>query len=148
MRVSKLKPWVNKKYLYIISGLMWIVAGMMLMNFARVWLTECEGQNRWVFCLSGFLLALVIHRFGFLKVVDKNLGRIEPMNDKPCVFAFISWKSYLLIAVMITFGILLRHSLLPHQYLAIIYIGIGFGLFLSSIRYFRFYLRSTCRPVN
>ncbi len=145
MQMGKFKPGVKKKYLYIISGIMWVVAGIILMNFARVWLTEYEGENRWIFSLSGFLLAMIIHHFGFLRVVDKNLGRIEPMNEKPCLFAFISWKSYLLIAVMITLGILLRHSRIPHQYLAIIYIGIGFSLFLSSIRYFRIFVQNTCR---
>ena len=138
------KPGVKKRFLYIISGLMWVVVGIILMNFAHTWLMEFDGNRRWLFSLSGFVLALIIHHFGFLRVVDKNLGRIKPMDEKPCLFAFMSWKSYLLILVMMTFGILLRHTGLPHQYLAIIYIGIGFGLFLSSIRYFRIYIQSSC----
>jgi hypothetical protein len=59
------------------------------------------------------------------------------MEGKRCIFAFISWKSYLLVVLMALLGVLLRHSSLPRQYLAIIYIGIGLALVLSSIRYLR-----------
>jgi len=42
---------------------------------------------------------------------------------------------------MVSMGIALRHSSLPKQYLSILYNGIGLGLFLSGIRYFRFFFR-------
>jgi hypothetical protein len=38
---------------------------------------------------------------------------------------------------MVALGITLRHSSIPKQYLSILYNGIGLGLFLSGIRYFR-----------
>ena len=67
------------------------------------------------------------------------------MDDKKCVFSFISWKSYLIIAVMIAVGTILRHSAIPKQYLAILYIGIGLALILSSVRYMRIFLREIRR---
>jgi hypothetical protein len=42
---------------------------------------------------------------------------------------------------MISMGIALRHSALPKRYLSILYIGIGLALFLSGIRYLRFFVR-------
>jgi hypothetical protein len=53
----------------------------------------------------------------------------------------MTWKSYLIVLVMVSMGIALRHSSLPKQYLSILYNGIGLGLFLSGIRYFRFFFR-------
>ncbi len=79
----------------------------------------------------------VIHHYGFLKIVDKNLGRISKMEGKRCAFSFMTWRSYFTIAIMVTMGILLRHSAIPKQYLSVLYIGIGMALILSSIRYFR-----------
>jgi len=67
------------------------------------------------------------------------------MNEKKGLFAFITGKSYLIIAVMITMGIVLRHSAIPKQYLAILYIGIGLGLILSSVRYIRIFIREIRR---
>ena len=87
--------------------------------------------------LSGFAAAMVIHHYGFLRVVDKNLGRIKLLKERPCAFSFMSLKSYLLVFIMVMMGLGLRHSALPKQYLSVLYTGIGLALFLSSIRYFR-----------
>ncbi len=133
---EKFKPGVHKKVLLVIAGLMWCCVGTMLILMAVSWLYIYEG-NPWIFAIPGSIAALIIHHFGFLKIVDKNLGRISRLTGKPCVFSFISWKSYLIIIIMVTLGIVLRHSHVPKQYLSVIYLGIGLALFLSSIRYFR-----------
>ncbi len=59
------------------------------------------------------------------------------MEGTKCVFSFITWKSYVVVAVMVAMGALLRHSPIPKPYLSILYIGIGLALLLSSIRYLR-----------
>jgi hypothetical protein len=83
---------------------------------------------------------LLVHHFGFLKIVDKNIERILPMVDKKCLFSFITWKSYIIIMVMVALGTFLRHSAIPHRFLAILYTGIGLALILSSLRYLRVFL--------
>ena len=135
--LSKYKPAVKTPVLLFVSGILWIGVAVMLNSFAISWLLQFEGPAVWVYPTIGFLAALIIHHFGFLKVVDKNLRRISKMEAKTCVFAFMSWKSYLMVLVMMGMGIGLRHSGIPRQYLSILYIGIGLALFLSSIRYFR-----------
>ena len=133
---EKYKPKVPRKALFLIAGIMWCGVGIMLSSMAYGWLTAYEG-HAWIFAASGIIAALVIHHFGFLRIVDRNLGRISKLPDRPCAFSFISWKSYLIILIMVAMGITLRHSSIPKQYLSVIYIGIGLALFLSSIRYFR-----------
>ena len=114
----------------------------MLNGLAWSWLkTEAAGKAAMLGTL-GFTCALAIHHFGFLRIVDKNLARILPMQGKRCVFSFMPWKSYLMILIMMTLGITLRHSALPKPYLAVLYIAIGTALFLSSIRYFRYLVKS------
>jgi hypothetical protein len=137
IRISeKYKPAVPKRLLLLIAGVMWCGVGIMLSTMAYNWLSAFEG-NVWIFATSGFIAALAIHHFGFLRIVDKNLGRISNLPSQPCAFSFISWKSYFIIFIMVAMGIALRHSPVPKQYLSVIYIGIGLALFLSSIRYFR-----------
>lgn len=133
---EKYKPAVPKKVLLVFAGTMWCCVGIMLTLLAVHWLYIYKG-NPWLFGVSGFIAALSIHHFGFLKIVNKNLERISQLPQKPCIFSFISWRSYLLIFVMITMGLILRHSSIQKQYLSVIYLGIGLALFLSSIRYFR-----------
>ena len=84
---------------------------------------------------------MFVHHFGFLKIVDKNIARILPENEKRCIFSFMPWKSYLIIPIMITMGTILRHSAIPKQYVAILYTGIGLALILSSVRYVRVFLK-------
>ncbi len=137
--INKYKPAVSKSKLLLFAGILWIAVGTILCSFAFHWLQHYTGKNALVFIVLGILLALIIHHFGFLRVVDKNLGRISLMEIKVCAFSFMSWKSYLLVIVMMSFGFLLRHSDIQKEYLSLIYIAIGGALALSSIRYFRRY---------
>jgi hypothetical protein len=135
--LEKFKPAVKKGVLLFLSGLMWFGVGVMLNSLAFRWLMDYQSNYAFVFAGIGFMGALVIHHFGFLRLVDKNLGRISYLKEKPCVFSFMSWKSYLIVFVMVTTGIALRHSSIPKQYLSMLYIGIGVALLLSSVRYFK-----------
>jgi hypothetical protein len=120
----------------LIAGAMWCGVGIMLSVMAIRWLSGYSG-NVLLFVVSGVAFALIMRRFSFLKVAEKNLDRIAELPTRPCIFSFISWRSWLLVAFMITLGITLRHSPMPKEYLAVIYMGIGMGLLLSGLKYFR-----------
>ena len=134
---DKIKPAVDKSALLFLSFFVWVVVGTVLLSLAYSWLKASQMNNSMLFVAMGVGAALLIHHFGFLKIVDKNLGRILPMEGKKCAFSFMTWKSYLIMAVMVTMGTLLRHSTIPKTYLSVLYIGIGLSLILSSIRYLR-----------
>ena len=136
-KIAKIKPAVNKRVLLFLAGFMWLGVGTMLLFLSFSWLNAFRAHGSFLFAGIGVIAALVVHHFGFLKIVDKNLGRILPMEGPKCVFSFISWKSYIIVAVMVVMGTLLRHSPIPKPYLSILYIGIGLALLLSSIRYLR-----------
>ncbi len=138
-KLQRLKPAVGKQTLVLLSGVLWVLVGLMLLNYARQWLMAQGGAAAVALGLSGLGVSLFIHHFGFLRVVDKNLGRILPMQGKRCVFAFQSWKSYLIVVIMIAMGVGLRHSPIPKPYLSVLYIGIGLALILSSFRYLKYY---------
>ncbi len=135
---EKWKPGVPRSTLLLIAGIMWIMAGITLNGLAYSWL-RTERRDYVLFVLTiGFVCSLVIHHFGFLRIVDKNLDRILPMEGNRCIFSFMPWKSYILIMIMIAMGILLRYSPIPKLYLSVLYAGIGTALILSSIRYLRY----------
>jgi len=142
---DKYKPAVTKNVLLFVAGFTWGLVGTMLLFLAFSWLSKTSNINIYLFGGVGVVLALMAHHFGFLKIVDKNLERILPMDEKKCLFSFIPWKSYLIIAVMITVGAMLRHSVIPKQYLAILYTAIGLALLLSSVRYMRVFFREIRR---
>ena len=134
---DKYKPAVTNSVLLFLAGAVWLCVGTVLVCLAFSWLSEAPNVNNYVFVGAGVVLGLLAHHFGFLRIADRNLERILPMKEKKCVFSFITWQSYLIIAVMIAMGTILRHSAIPKQYLAILYTGIGLALILSSVRYMR-----------
>ena len=137
LTINDFKPSVNKQVLLLLAGFLWIAVGIMLLHYSYRWLFIAHDNHWLVFSGIGIGLAMLIHHFGFLKIVDRNLQRILPMEGKKCVFSFMPWKSYLMISVMMTTGILLRHSSIPKPYLSVLYTGVGLALILSSVRYLR-----------
>lgn len=141
--VRRFHPSIDKKLLLILAGAIWCGVGIILCNLAAGWLALTSGGNALLLGLTGMTLSLFIYHYGFLKLVKKNAARILAYKDKLCIFAFQPWKSYLIVVIMVGMGMALRHSPLPKIYLAIIYIGFGLAMILSSIKYFWIYLRNT-----
>jgi hypothetical protein len=119
---------------------MWSGVGMWLSWLAIGWLRPEKQIASLVMAAAGILLALAIYTFGFSAFANRNILRINQYpEDRVCFFAFQSWTSYPLVAVMISLGIFLRtSSLIPKSYLAAMYLGIGGSLFLASLLYYRF----------
>ena len=136
-KFNKFDPAVDKKFLIALSGIIWSIVGIALCNLAVGWLSEAASEKTYMLGAGGILLAMLIHHFGFLRIVDKNIERILSKSGKVCIFAFQPWKSYLLILIMVGMGMFLRNSAMPKHYLAVIYIGFGGAMLLSSLRYHR-----------
>jgi hypothetical protein len=137
MNIKKFTPRVDRKVLISVAGLMWCGVGVMLIRYAFSWLSVLQVRSEIIYALTGILISIPIHIFGFSKLADKNLNRLVPVADKKCFFSFITWKSYLIVVFMISLGITLRHSSIPKQYLSLVYNGIGFALFLSGAKYLK-----------
>lgn len=137
--INKLNPAVSKRWLYLAAGLMWSSVGVMLVSFAVRWLQLTSLPVMLLLILCGAILGTAIFLFGFSKLARKNIRRINAyVKERICLFAFQEWKSYPLIAFMISLGIYLRaYSPIPKPILAIMYLGLGLSLFASSLHYYR-----------
>ena len=132
-------PAAKRKVLVLLAGAVWSIVGISLILVALNWLIAGDG-NIGVSLAIGVVVGAVVHYIGFSKLVSTNLNRIysqAPGKDKVCIFAFQNRRSYLMIAVMILMGYIMRHSPIPKIYLAPMYLTIGFALLLSSIRYYK-----------
>ena len=145
--LQSLKPGTPKIWLQFSAGLVWFGVGIMLAGFAFRWLKVITFPTTILLALCGVVLATAIYNFGFSRLAKKNIRRIAALEEKRvCLFAFQEWKSYPLVAFMIALGIYLRlYSPFPRSMLAILYLGIGGGLFFSSLHYFKQVIR-TLRP--
>jgi hypothetical protein len=137
--LKKLYPGVNKIWLQLAAGLMWSGVGIMLISIAATrWLKLFPWGELALVILAGGILGSGIYWFGFSRMARENIRRIEAyVKERVCLFAFQKWSSYPLVAFMVGLGIYLRlYSPFPKPLLSIVYIGIGVGLFASSIHYY------------
>ena len=136
--MKTLKPSVHRNFLIFISAIMWTGVGILLNSFAYKWFPLLNQKQIIFAIIFGILLGLSITIFGFSKIVKKNIKRINNLPEKPCIFAFQAWHTYILIIGMMSLGIFLRNlSFFPKSILTPMYIGIGFALFSSSFIYYR-----------
>jgi hypothetical protein len=141
MNIRQFTPSVSKSVLVLLAGTMWCGVGIMLISFSITWLAPLTLRSKELFFGAGALAAIPIHHFGFTRIADKNLKRLLPLTEKRCLFSFITWRSYFIVLIMISLGITLRHSAIPKSYLSVLYTAIGLALFLSGIKYMRFFVR-------
>lgn len=131
---------VRQEILILLSGLIWSIIGVLLNFMAIRWLIYFESFEKIITVSVGLILGASISYFGFIKMVKINTDRISKYEGKACVFAFQSWKSYAIFAVMVTMGFFMRSTgVIPKLILTPIYMGIGLALFISSIKYYRIY---------
>ncbi|EKD88980.1 MAG: hypothetical protein ACD_34C00250G0006 [uncultured bacterium] len=137
-QLRRFKPAVHKEWLYLSAGFAWFGVGVLLISFAVGWLKPDIASNVLLLVSSGLALAGCIYYFGFSKLAKKNINRIGNLKgEKVCLFAFQGWTSYPLVLIMMSLGIYLRtYSPIPKSFLAILYLGIGGGLFSASLHYF------------
>ncbi len=132
-----MRPAVSKYWLIMLAGLMWSAVGILLCRLAYIWLSAADWYTALPLGLLGIISAVIAWLFGFSGIARKNIDRLCLLPDKCCIFAFQAWKNYLIIIFMIMLGIVMRHSPLPKQFLAVIYATIGGALFLSSFQYYQ-----------
>jgi hypothetical protein len=135
MTLKSLKPAVSKSWLVAIAGLMWTGVGVMLCGLAYHWFVNVNTGVAVILGALGTGMALAAYHFGFSKIARRNIKRLSQLTEKTCVFAFQTWKGYLIICFMIMLGAILRSSPIPKPYLAILYTTIGGAIFLSSLHY-------------
>jgi hypothetical protein len=125
-------PSVPRPWLIAVAGVLWCAVGVMLWLHAIVWLRDLRGEMALPLSL-GLGLGIIAHLALFARIARKNLARLRSYPPRACLFAFQAWRGYLMIALMIALGLLLRHLPIPTHYLAVGYIAIGTALILSGV---------------
>ncbi len=135
--LNRLKPGANRGVHLFAAPLLWTGVGSMLM--VRGWGWVGPGRHWYV------LLALVLGTIKSLAILDRSarrgIERMVHLRDGTCLGAVYSWKTWLLVALMIGSGILLRTFYTPGVAIGVLYLAVGWGLLFSSrlgwLRWFR-----------
>lgn len=119
------------------AAFVWSFAGLMLL--ARGFFLSADIKTSfWIRIISGISGGSLFYLLLFSRISSGHINRIISLkNDEHCLFSFFSIRSYLLMALMISTGIILRKSeVIASGYLGVAYIAMGIPLLISSISFF------------
>ncbi len=126
---------VKSKYLLLIAGVVWSLAGIMVMKTGFLLIPLSKNLSLIIF--GALVVFLVFYLQIFSKLVYKHEYRLRMYDQERLLFwLFFDLKSYLFVIVMMGGGILIRKlELVPHWFIAFFYSGLGVALFACGIRF-------------
>ena len=128
-KILQLKPGAPRSVHLFVAGSIWSMVGILLMLRGSHWLYEIE--KLWI-VFPGIAFGTVKSLSMLDRSAEKNINRIVKGGNSRCLGGVYSWKTWLLVFLMMAMGCLLRNSSLPKEFLGLFYVSIGWGLFLSS----------------
>ena len=111
---------VKKQNLLLLAGIVWMIAGF---NVLRIGL-ETYVEYRMIINYAITLMVFLVFWFMvFHKLTIKHTKRIHEFEEELQLFyKFFDLKSFLIMAFMISFGIIIRKfRLLPDRFIAVFY---------------------------
>lgn len=135
-----MKYGVNRQFLLITAGILWIIAGA---NILRIGIaTWINNTQDWMFKVGeATVIFLLFFVFIFRKLYYKHTRRIEKKKEnKNCPFSFFDVKSWIVMVFMIALGITIRSlHLLPDSFISVFYTGLSIALILTGILFIRYW---------
>ena len=127
---------INKQSLIAVAGIVWLLAGLNVAILGVRAAIDVRGLAAIVLvALAGGAVAIfcAFHPM-FSKLVQKNAQRIADLEgERHHVVRFFDRKSYMMMAIMMSFGIGMRAAgLFPDWFIAFFYTGLGLALTLAG----------------
>jgi hypothetical protein len=123
------KPGASISTHLMLGALIWSLVGFFLMT--NGYLLTSFAEQSWLIFL-GLGLGTAKGLFILDRVARKNIKRIHSFEPKACIGSVYSYKTWLLVIMMIVLGRTLRMTILPGEVVGVIYLAVGWGLMLSS----------------
>lgn len=123
---------VKRNTLLFLACLVWSAAGF---NILRIGIMCYSAYRTVLNYLLSVLVFSVFQKFIFGKLVKKHTARIQAYQDERQFFLkFFDRKAFIIMAVMMAGGILLRTSgFAPERFIAVFYTGLGASLLLAGL---------------
>lgn len=131
---------IDKKLLLFLAGFVWSIAGY---NVLHIGCQSYIGNISLKLITLSIIIFLFFKYMIFYKMVKKHTKRIiEYKNSKQWFWKFFDMKSFIIMAFMMSFGIIVRvNNLASESFIAFFYTGLGFALLLSGLKFFYIYTK-------
>jgi len=141
--LEKIKPGVPRRSLLLIAGCAWSIAGGILIFRSLSHLISVNHSLAMEIGI-GIVFGSLFYLLLFARISKKHITRINLIEiDNPCFFSFFNFRSYLLMAIMISGGITLRLSgLVNTEIIYTFFLCMGIPLLVSAWRFFYSYAKN------
>jgi len=136
------KPAASARTHLLLAAVMWTVVGCVLAALGALWLLGSHVAGVWLWFAASVVLGVLKARLVLLRTARRVIERIKARGDGCCVGGFVSWRTWLFIALMMTAGYVLRHGLVPHAVVGFIYLAVGVALVTAAARVWLAWYRS------
>ena len=135
--LTKYKPGVSKRTLLLIAGCVWTLAGGILITRGLIKLID---SNHFLLLeiILGIVFGIGFYLLLFARISSKHINRILLIKiEDPCFFSFFNFRSYFMMAIMITGGITIRKlGIINKEALYTFFLTMGIPLLVSDGRFF------------
>jgi hypothetical protein len=126
------KPAAPARLHLLLAAGMWTVVGALLLFFGTRWLLAGTRSHALLWLALGIVGGGLKGHFALKRSARSMIARIRKRGDGRCIGGFLSWRSWLLVALMATAGRVLRGGLLPEGIVGFIYALVGTALLLAT----------------
>lgn len=121
---------VSNKNLLLIASIVWLIAGY---NVLSIGIKAYTDYLTLLNVVLSMIVFFIFQHFVFRPLVNKHTKRIKSYKTPQLFIHFFDLKSFLIMAFMMTFGIILRvFNLAPEVFIAVFYTGLGTSLCLAG----------------
>lgn len=128
-----MKNGVSRQTLVFVAGIMWIIAGINVLRIGIMAWGYVSPFQLFPVC-EAIVVFLLFFNFVFKRLFYKHTKRIEQKRDENCPFAFFDVKGWIIMGVMVTFGMLARKfHWLSDSFISVFYVGLSSALIFTGI---------------
>lgn len=133
-------PRAGVKVQLISAAIVWLVGAVILVTRGAGYLGQQPNWHGWAVGVA-LMIGVLKSRYLLDRVATKAVARIRE-RGRACYFGFFSWKSWLLVGVMMGGGITLRNLVanpgaVASGVMGALYLGIGLALILADRVFWR-----------
>ncbi len=120
---------VSRSTLLVMATFLWVSVGGMLL--VKGWGWKGTGYE-WLVVVLGLLFGVLKSVLFLDKSFIRSIARIKQFSEDKGIVNVFSAKTWLLISIMIVFGLTMRGLTSPCPAIGVLYVAIGWGMLLSS----------------
>lgn len=130
---------VSNKKLLLIASIVWLIAGY---NVLSIGIKAYSSYISIINIILSIIIFVLFQKMVFGPLVNKHTTRIKSYIENMPFYYFFDKKSFIIMAIMMSGGILIRVlELAPEIFISIFYTGLGSSLFLAGILFMKNYIK-------